>query len=159
MQSCGLYIVKDEFFTRFDAQQKLMDNKQERRPYYLGMQDKSGMLWLIPLSSQVSKYAAAIKRYEDKLGEGRCIFYYIAKVKGADKAFLIGDAFPCTAAYIKKPFTVNGTPYIFQNKEDIKALRSKLSQFVSLVRAKKLHPNANILELERQLKKSGEALP
>ena len=58
MQSCGLYIVKDEFFTRFDAHRKLMDNKQERRPYYLGMQDKSGMLWLIPLSSQVSKYAA-----------------------------------------------------------------------------------------------------
>ena len=151
MENYGLYIVKDEFFERFDKKHNLMDNKQERRPYYFGLEDKNGIIWLVPLSSKVEKYSSAIARYETRLGEGRCIFYYIAKVKDAERAFLIGDAFPCTEYYIKKPFTVKGAPYVIKNEKDIKALRSKLSQFLVLVRNGKLHPNANILAIEKLL--------
>ena len=93
IKKCGLYTVKDEYFIRFDTHGQMMDNKYARRPYYCGIQADDGILWLIPLSSKVEKYSLAIQRYEDKCGKGNCLFYYIAKLKGRESAFLIGDVF------------------------------------------------------------------
>lgn len=151
IKTCGLYTIKDEYFSRFDAAGKMMDNKYARRPYYCGIKADNGILWLIPLSSKVEKYSLAIKRYEDKCGDGNCIFYYIAKLKGKESAFLIGDVIPCVDEYIAKPFTIKGAPFVIEDRSDIKALRSKLVRFLALVRAGKLHPNVDILDIEKQL--------
>lgn len=151
VNNCGLYIVSDDFFAKYDPEHKLMLNKNEHRPYYCGLTLSSGIVWLVPLSSRVDKYQKSISLIELKRGKGSCVFYYIAKVKSEERAFLIGDAFPCTEKYIKKPFTIAGQPYVVQNKNDVVAIRKRLSRFLSLVRSGKLHPNADIIAIEKSL--------
>lgn len=81
-QVCGLYTVKDEYFARFDKNHLMLDNKEEKRPYYCGIRAGNGLLWLIPLSSKIEKYSQLIERYEVNCGKGKCVFCYIAKRKG-----------------------------------------------------------------------------
>lgn len=150
IENCGLYIVTDEFFLKYDRDSKLMLNKNERRPYYCGI-NINGIVWLVPLSTKVEKYKKIIYATEKKHGKGKCVFYHIAKVKQEERAFLIGDAFPCTEKYIKKPFTISGIPYILRNKADVIAIRKRLSRFIALVRNGNLHPNADILRIEKAL--------
>ena len=151
IENCGLYIVSDEFFRKYDRDSKLMLNKNERRPYYCGITIGNGVVWLVPLSTKVEKYKKMLDATEKKHGKDKCIFYHIAKVKQEERAFLIGDAFPCAEKYIKKPFTISGTPYILRNKADVIAIRKRLSRFIALVRNGKLHPSADILRIEKAL--------
>lgn len=153
IESCGLYIIDDAFFSKFDRDHKLMMNKNERRPHYCGIVSDNGVVWLVPLSTQVDKYKKSVEAAEAKHGKGKCVFYYIGKIKGEERAFLIGDAFPCTEEYIKKPFTIAGVPYIVRNQKDVAAVRQRLSRFIALVRSGKLHPNANIMSIEKALLK------
>lgn len=153
IQICGLYTIKDEYFYKFDPAHVMMDNKKQCRPYYCGVRADTGILWLIPLSSKVEKYSAAIERQEKKHGKGNCIYYYIAKLKGRKNAFLIGNAIPCTERYILKPFTLGGVPFIIKDQQDIKALKNRLSRFIALVRTGVIHPNADILSIEQALLK------
>ena len=148
VQQHGLCIVSDRYFSDFPSIRH-MSNKHESRPYYFAVRQADGIIWLIPLSSQVDKYREKIKQDEKKHGES--IFYYIAKVKGEDRVFLIGNMIPAKDTYIKDPFTVKGIPYIIENKIAIREIRSKSSRYLTLVRQKKLFPVVDILQIERQL--------
>lgn len=154
IKSYGLYIVDDTFFSKYDRDHKLMLNKNECRPHYCGIISESGIIWLVPLSTQIDKYQRSISNSEAKHGKGKCIFYHIGRIKGEERVFLIGDAFPCTEEYIKKPFTIAGVPYVIQNQKDIAAVQQKLSRFIALVRNGRLHPNANIMNIEKSLLKN-----
>lgn len=151
VENCGLYIVSDLFFERYDKQQKLMLNKNESRPFYCGITADNGVLWLIPLSSKVDKYRKLIEVSENKYGRGKCIFHYIAKVKGTERAFLISNTFPCSEKYIVRPFTVDGVPYVVKNKKDISEIQKRLARYIALVRAGKFRPSADILAIEKIL--------
>ena len=89
--------VKDEYFERFKSNY-FTDNKSENRPYYLSFKDKDNIIWLIPLSSQTANYQSKINHDIGKRGE--CLFYYIDKIHGEDRAFLIGNMFPVTQEYV-----------------------------------------------------------
>lgn len=144
----GLCIVSDKYFEDFPSIRH-MSNKHESRPYYLAIRGENGIIWLIPLSSQVEKYRAKIKADEEKHGDS--LFHYIARVKGKDSAFLIGNTIPVTEGYIKKPFTVCGIPFVVEDKKDIKKIQSKLSRYLTMVRLGKMKPAVDILSIERQL--------
>ena len=146
----GFYIVKDNYFKDFPNPQH-MDNKNETRPYYLAIRSGNGILWLIPISHQVTKYQSKIRKYETD--NKKCIFYYIAKFAGEDRAFLIGNAIPVSYKYIKKPFTIKNVPYILQSAADRKEILSRLKKYLSLVRQKKLNPAVDILSIEAALTK------
>ena len=62
---CGLYTIKDKYFSDFKSDRH-MHNKSEGRPYYLSIQMKNGIVWFIPLSSKVEKYKAKIAQDESK---------------------------------------------------------------------------------------------
>lgn len=126
-----------------------MSNKHEKRPYYLAIRDDE-IIWMVPLSSQVEKYAAKIKSDEEKYGN--CIFYHIARIKEENSVFLIGNTIPVTEKYIKKPFTIQGVPFIIQDKQNIKKIQSKLKRYITMVRYNKLKPAVDILWIEKQLK-------
>lgn len=147
-KNCGLYLVSDQYFSDY-PNIRHMSKKHEGRPYYLAVKGDNGILWLIPLSTKVEKYSAKIAADEKKYGE--CLFYYIAKVKGRDNAFLIGNVIPASEQYIKKPFTVLGKPFVIEDKKDIKKIRSKLSRYLTLVRRGMMKPAVDILEIERKL--------
>ena len=150
IKTCGLYILSDDYFERY-GQPTMMDNKYETRPYYLALSASNGIIWLVPLSSKVDKYQLSIAADEQKHGKGKCIFHYIAKVKGRRNAFLIGDTIPVIEKYLLRPFTVKGVPFVVEDAADIKAIRSKLSRYLSLVRSGTLTPCIDILSIEKAL--------
>lgn len=144
----GLCIIKDDFFRDF-PNIRHMSNKYENRPYYLAVKEENGIIWVVPLSSKVEKYREKMRSDEEKYGNS--VFYYITRVKGEDRAFLIGNVIPVTAQYIKKPFTVNGQPFVIEDQADRKRIQSKLSRYLSMVRNGKLRPAVDILGIERVL--------
>ena len=78
----GLYIVSDQYFTDFPSKH-WMQNKSERRPHYYALKDKSGIIWLIPMSTQVENYKRKIEREEIK--RGKEIAYIIIQEKLQEK--------------------------------------------------------------------------
>lgn len=57
----GLYSLKDDYFDRF-KDSFLVQNKSENRPYYCSFKDCNGLIWFIPLSSQVDTYRIKINK-------------------------------------------------------------------------------------------------
>lgn len=148
VETNGLCIISDEYFADFPSVRH-MSNKHESRPYYLAVAEENGIVWTVPLSSQVEKYRAKIRADEEKHGE--CIFYYVTRVKGRQSAFLIGNVIPVTEKYIKKPFTIQGIPFVIEDKRDIRKIQSKLKRYLTMVRYGKMRPAVNVLEIERVL--------
>ena len=102
------YHIKEEYFLKA-SDPNLMRNKEGGgfRPTYYCMKDKNtGLLWMVPLSSKVDKYAAhyhkAVKRYGD------CLTIVLGKYDGQEVAFLLQNMFPITEEYIDHPHTRNG---------------------------------------------------
>ncbi len=144
----GLYKVKDEYFIRF-KNKYFSDNKSENRPYYFSFMDKDGIIWFIPLSSQVDNYRQKInKTIADK---GKCLFYFIDKIHGEDRVFLIGNMFPITENYISGEYTYSNVHYVVKNTKTIKEISKRAKKFLSLVKYGKLKPNINILEIKDEL--------
>ena len=144
----GLCIVSDLYFEDF-PNVRHMDNKHENRPYFLAIREDSGVTWLLPLSSQVSKYRAKIQ--QDEKRHGSSLFHYITNVAGQERVVLIGNCIPVTDQYIVRPFTIRGTPYVFGSKDVCKQILSKFRRYIAMVRAGKLTPAVNILEIESVL--------
>ena len=148
----GFYKIKDTYFTDFPNRgNRYMDNKHENRPYYLAITDKSGIIWLIPISSKVDKYKAKIAADEAKYGE--CLTCHIIRFMKEERAVLIGNMIPVIPEYIKGEFTILDKHYVVQDDAAIKAIKKRCSRYLSLVRAKKIHPVVDIMRTERILLK------
>lgn len=126
-----------------------MYNKTENRPYYLAVQDKNGIIWMIPISNKVEKYKAKIAVDSKRYGE--CLTCCIIHFMGEERAVLIGNMIPVIPEYIKGEFTIMNTHYVIRNKETIKAISKRSSRYLSLVRAGKLCPFVDILSIEKVL--------
>ena len=59
----GLYFIKDQYFYDFPSKHWML-NKGEKRPHYYALKDNSGIVWMIPMSSQVENYRQKIAREE-----------------------------------------------------------------------------------------------
>jgi hypothetical protein len=146
----GLYNILDQYFVDFKSE-FLPDNKKENRPYYCAFEDKQGIFWFIPMSSQCKNYRLKIEN--DKALHGKCLFYHIGKIMNSESVFLIGNMFPTIDKYIKKPFTFSGIQYVVQDKNLIFELHSRASRYLALVGAGKLRPNVDILDIKNKLSK------
>ena len=146
------YFVADAYFQRF-TDPYLMPNKGvgHNRPCFYAYQDKAtGLYWMIPISSKVSKYrgieASKIKRY------GYCNTIVFGKVLGRERAFLIQNMFPVTAQYIDSQYidSHSGVPVRVAN-----ALSDQITRNAKSVLARQRHGGRpifpNVLEIERQL--------
>lgn len=146
----GFYKLKDKYFSDFPSpDNRYMDNKKENRPYYLAFKDKSGIIWLLPISHKVDKYKAKIA--EDIKKHKECLTCHIIRFMGEERAVLIGNMIPVIPEYIKGEFTICNKHYIVQDEIAIKAIRKRCSRYLSLVRANKLHPCVDILATEKAL--------
>lgn len=146
----GFYKLKDKYFKDYPSPKNCyVDNKGENRPYYLAYTDRSGIIWLLPISSKVEKYKAKIAEDEKKYGE--CLTCYIIDYMGEERAVLIGNMIPVTAEYIKGEFTIQRQHYVVQDERSIKAIRKRCSRYLTLVRAKRMHPYVDIMKTERIL--------
>lgn len=108
MDKGHFYYIKDQYFIDFPDPQ-LMQNKEningqahDRPCFYAFKDQKTGLYWMIPFSSQVSKYRGyyntKMRRYHS------CDTITFGKVLGHEKAFLIQNMCPITSDYIKNEY-------------------------------------------------------
>jgi hypothetical protein len=108
MEIGNFYYIEDQYFVDF-PDNCLMKNKEtvkgqvHDRPCFYTFQDStSGLYWMIPFSSQISKfrtiYNKKIKKYK------KCDTIVFGKVLGHEKAFLIQNMCPITKDYIKNEY-------------------------------------------------------
>jgi hypothetical protein len=105
-----VYHIKD---TYFDAAKddKLMRNYEggSYRPTYFCVKDeKTGLLWVIPMSSRTEKYTAFMQKDVDRYGE--CLKIVIGEYANVNAAFLLQNMFPILPKYIDHIHLVKQNP-------------------------------------------------
>lgn len=155
MKERGFYIISNNFFEDF-PDPYLLGNKGEARPHYYAFKDnKTGLYWMIPMSSQIEKYKGIINNFKT---HGKiCNTLHIAKL-GNDKesVFLIRSIFPITEKYILREYTIGGIPFTLKDDITYKAINKKCRAVLSMLRqGKKFVKNQpDVLLIEKNLLKS-----
>ena len=88
-----------------------MENKENGnfRPTYFCLKDeKTSLLWVVPMSSRVEKYQPLYDRQVEKYG--KCITIVMGEFDGKKAAFLLQNMFPITENYLDHIHTKNGNP-------------------------------------------------
>jgi len=102
------YYINDQYFIDFPdnnlmRNRETINGKPHDRPCFYAFQDeKTKLYWMIPFSSQVSKYKPIYERKTQ--GNRRCDTIVFGEVLGHEKAFLIQNMCPVTQAYIKNKY-------------------------------------------------------
>lgn len=114
----NFYFLTDQYFTNHDDG-KLMKNKEnvdgtthDRPCFYAFKDDETGLMWMIPFSSKVSKFRAIYASKVAKSKKGICDTIAFGNVLGREKAFLIQNMCPITSKYINNQYidSMSGTP-------------------------------------------------
>lgn len=150
----GLYIIRDEYFARFQNG-RLTDNKGAARPNYYAVKDANGIFWMIPLSTQTAHYKEKAAAHEAKHGVGSCLFYEFANIGSVERVVLVGNMFPVTAEYIERAYTIAGNKYILKDRNAIARIRKKAGRYLSLVNRGVIDSPACILQIRDELLKDG----
>ncbi len=105
-----VYHIKDSYFEKVQDD-KLMKNKEKgsfRPTFYCLKDNKTSLLWVVPLSSQAEKYQKVADKQIQKYGKALGI--YIDEYDGRKAAFLLQNMFPITEEYLHHIHTRNGNP-------------------------------------------------
>ncbi len=138
----GVYIVKDEYFKKFESKgSKFKDNKSGNRPTFCCIQDKfiSEIYWAIPTSKITEqKNMERIKKYIDApVSNIKSSFYHIG-MTNVPCIFCIGATFPIIDKYIERPYIHKNKHLIIRNEEQNKRVKTKLRRIIN---AEKMFPN------------------
>ena len=133
MKKTGFYIIDDKFFKDM-SDPYLKGNKQSNRPhYYCFSDDRTGIYWVIPLSSRIDKYKLLMKKRED--AGKTCDLIHIIKIDGRhESAFLIQDMFPITDEYIKREYTIAGNHLMLTSEHAIREIERKARKVMKLLK-------------------------
>lgn len=156
MNAGHFYFLSDQYFVDF-PDSHLMSNREPSngafhdRPCFCAFQDtRTGLFWLIPISSQIEKFRRIYQEKNEK--RGRCDTIDFGYVLGHEKAFLLQNMCPVTSQYIKneyldplhnKPVRLDGT---FERR-----LMQKASKVLALQRKGIPLIFPNVLSIENQL--------
>nr|DAJ66635.1 MAG TPA: hypothetical protein [Caudoviricetes sp.] len=156
MDQGHFYYIKSQYFIDF-PDPMLMRNKEilngvkHNRPCFYTFKDMgTGLYWMIPISSKVSKYKSY---YNAKINKnGRCDTILFGKVLGHEKAFLIQNMCPVTDQYIDCEYidSASNAPVSVSGNFEIELLR-KAQKVLSIQRNGGHLIFPNILEIQRQL--------
>jgi hypothetical protein len=105
-----VYHIKDEYFALVNDP-TLMQNKEGgtyRPTYYCLKDEKTALLWVVPMSTKVEKYQAILEKQTVRYG--RCLTIVIGEFGGRKAAFLLQNMFPIIEAYLDHIHTKNGNP-------------------------------------------------
>ena len=124
MEQFGFYVIKDEFFEKFNDPYLKGNKDQNRSHYYCFKDEADGLYWIIPMSSRVEKYKAVIAHKKEM--HKPCDLLYVCKLSNdKENAFLVQDMFPITEKYILRPYTFAGNPLKLINETDRQIIESK----------------------------------
>lgn len=154
MQKCGFYIISDEFYKDF-PDSYLKGNKNERRPHCYALKDeKTGLYWMIPMSSRIKKYENIISK---RIQNGKpCDILHIAKLdNGKTSVFLIQDIFPITEKYISREYTIGENHLRITSEKLATIIEQKSRKTLGMIRkgVKFTPTQPNVLKIEKQLLK------
>jgi len=95
-----VYHIKDTYFDMV-KDDKLLRNKESgtyRPTYYCHKDEKSGLLWVIPMNRRAAKYEGFMQKDIDRYG--KCLKIVIGEYTGTKAAFLLQNMFPILPKYI-----------------------------------------------------------
>lgn len=156
MKTGHFYYINDQYFSDFNdpylmLNKETINSKSHDRPCFYAFQDNSTKLyWMVPFSSQVSKFK---KIYNKKIQKyKKCDTIVFGKVLGYEKAFLIQNMCPIIQKYIKNEYldSLSKLPVRIDGRLEYE-LRSKATKVLALHRAgiKLIFPN--VLKIESDL--------
>jgi len=105
-----VYHIKNSYFD-LAKDDKLMRNHEGgayRPTYYCLKDEKTGLLWVIPMSSRVEKYTVHMQKDIERYG--KCLKILVARYGDGESAFLFQNMFPILPKYINHIHTVAGSP-------------------------------------------------
>ena len=105
-----VYHIKDEYFD-VAKDDKLMRNREGgayRPTYYCLEDDKTELLWVIPMSKRAEKYDVFMQKDIGRYGE--CLKIVIGEYTGVKAAFLLQNMFPTLPIYIDHIHMVRQNP-------------------------------------------------
>ena len=76
--------------------------------FYCMRDEKTSLLWLVPLSSRVEKFQAIYDKQIEKYGN--CLTVVMGEYDGKQAAFLLQNMFPITEKYLDHIHTRNNNP-------------------------------------------------
>ncbi|MEG0944460.1 MAG: hypothetical protein RSD07_06675 [Angelakisella sp.] len=132
------YHIKDEYF-KLVQDSNLMQNKEggNYRPTFFCIRDeKTSLLWMVPLSSRIEKYSEIHNKQLERYGN--CLTICLGDYDGKPSAFLLQNMFPITDRYIDHVHTKNGNPIPvkYSIAQEVKHKMEQLKQLVA--RGKKI---------------------
>ena len=145
-----VYHIKDEYFQRA-KDDKLMRNKEHGgyRPALLCFQDETtGILWFVPLSSQVEKYRS--KYLESKKRYGNCLTIELGQYGGREAAFLLQNLFPVLPSDLDHIHRMDGEPRPVKHAI-LKKIRANFKRIREITKRGKKVTFTNIRRLEEML--------
>ena len=114
MEKTGFYIIKDNFFDIVNDP-FLKGNKQGNRPHYYCFEDlKTGVYWIIPMSSKLEKYKKIIKNKEKK--GAKCDTLHIAKLDNNKESVFKNKYIVFSCNFIAFPLHLNYYENIIQKE-------------------------------------------
>jgi len=142
-----VYHIKNLYF-EVVKDDKLMRNSEggSYRPTYFCLKDeKTGLLWVVPMSSRVDKYQAIIDK--DMGCHGKCLKIHIGEYANKSNAFLFQNMFPILPKYISHIHTIQQNPVPVSQRLQ-KVLDRKFREVLRLHKrgAKVVFPNITRLE-------------
>ena len=152
----GFYIIKDTFFKDMD-EPYLKGNKQGNRPHYYCFKDnKTGLFWMIPLSSKVEKFQQIVAR-KQKENKPCDIIHIIKTDNDKSNAFLIADMFPITENYIEREYTIAGNHLKVTSEHEVKEIKRKARKVLAMLKSgvKFTPTQPDVLRMQRLLLKKG----
>lgn len=155
MDKGHFYFIKDQYFIDF-PDDKLMQNKEgingvsHNRPSFLAFEESSsGIFWMIPISSQVTKFRYIYNTKVERFG--KCDTISFGNVLGHEKAFLIQNMCPVTNKYISNEYISNNTPVTVDGVFE-KELFEKAKKVLALVRrGNKNLVFPDVIKIEKEL--------
>ncbi len=133
MKKAGFYIIKDTFFEDMD-EPYLKGNKAGNRPHYYCFEDvKTGIYWMIPLSSQVAKYKGIIEKKKN-IKKPCDILHIVTLDDDRESVFLLQDMFPIIEDYIEREYTIAGNHLILTSEHTIKEIEQKARKVIGMLK-------------------------
>ena len=130
---------------------EIIGQEKHERPCYYAFQDKdTSIYWVIPISSQVSKYEKIYNKKISKLG--RCDTIHFGYVIGEKRAFLIQNMCPIIDQYINNIYIDLATknPVVIDKKLADEIVR-KARLVLKLEKMEKKIIFPDVLRIEAQL--------
>lgn len=148
----GFYIIKDDFFLRFQDPYLKGNHKENRPHYYAFKSKKTNLIWMVPVSSKIEKYKSIVSRRAEQ-GKPCDFIEVLTLANGKESAFVIGDMFPITEEYILRPYTICSIPFGIVNEAQRDLIHSKANKVLSMIRkGYKFSPTQpNVLKIEKEL--------